>query len=83
VTENALSRSRLLTERSSDMKRRRFKHIDTLQDRLAYFAKETREKASKLPPGPQRDELIRKADRADTAAHLDEWASSSGLRPPR
>jgi hypothetical protein len=35
-------------------------------DRLALFAKATREKASLLPPGAEKDELLRKAGRADT-----------------
>jgi hypothetical protein len=35
-----------------------------------------------LPPGPQRDALLRKARQAETAAHADKWASSPGLRSP-
>jgi hypothetical protein len=62
--------------------RRRFKQILPLRDRLATFAREIRKKASTLPPGPERDDLLKRASRADTAAHLDEWASSAGLRPP-
>ena len=64
-------------------KRRRFKQSQSFKDRLASFAKETRETAEMLPPGPLRDELLRKARQADTAAHLDKWASSSGLQPPK
>jgi hypothetical protein len=26
--------------------------------------------------------LVRKADQADTAAHLDDWVNSPGLQPP-
>lgn len=63
--------------------RRRFKQQTSLQDRLASFAKLTREKASLLRPGAERDELLRKARRADTAAHLDEWVNSPGLQPPK
>ena len=42
------------------------------------FRQEVRETASLLPPGAVKDELLRKARQADTAAHLDEWANSSG-----
>jgi hypothetical protein len=35
-----------------------------------------------LPPGTVRDELVRKARRAETGSHLTEWLTSPGLRPP-
>jgi hypothetical protein len=64
------------------MQRRRFKQKLSLQDRLALFAKAAREKASLLPPGAEKDELLRKAQQADTAVHLNEWANSPGLQAP-
>jgi hypothetical protein len=64
-------------------RRRRFKQITSLKDRLASFAKEVREKASLLPPGEERTDLLRRARQADTASHLDEWVNSPGLQPPR
>jgi hypothetical protein len=45
-----------------------------LRDRLASFAKATRERAASLPPGNERDEMLRKAHRADTACN--DWVSS-------
>jgi hypothetical protein len=63
--------------------RRRFKQESTLQQRLALFAKAAREKASLLRPGAEKDELLRKARQADTAAHLGDWANSPGLQPPK
>jgi len=63
--------------------RRRFKHTTSLKDRLASFAQGVRDRAEKLRPGIERDQLLKKARLADTAAHLDEWANSAGLRPPR
>ena len=63
--------------------RRHFKQQPSFQDRLASFAKRARETASLLPPGAEKDELLRKAGQADTAAHLYEWASSPGFQPPR
>ena len=64
-------------------KRPRIQQIISLKERLASFAKEVRAKASRLPPGAERDTLLKKASRADTAAHLEEWANSPGLQPPK
>lgn len=65
------------------IKRRRFKQELSLRDRLALFAKAAREKALTLPPGAERDELLRKASQADTTAHLTDWVNSPGLQPPK
>ena len=65
------------------MQRRRFKQIRTFPDRLSDFAREARERAEKLPPGTEKDDLLRKARQADTAFHLEEWLNSPGLRPPK
>jgi hypothetical protein len=42
-----------------------------------------REEADRLPPGPDRDALLKKAGQFDTAAHLDDWINSLGVRPPK
>jgi hypothetical protein len=63
-------------------KRRRFKQSQSLKDRLASFANEARKRAEDLPPGPAKDDLLRKARQADTATHLEEWVNSPGLQPP-
>ena len=62
--------------------RRRFKQQPSLRDRLASFAKSVREVASLLPPGAEKDELLSKAQRADTAAHSNQWVNSCSLQPP-
>jgi hypothetical protein len=41
-----------------------------------------RERAEALPPGQQRDLLLRQARQTETAAHVTEWLSSPGLLPP-
>ena len=64
------------------LKRRRIEQTDSLKDRLASFAKDVRQKASLLPPGHEKDQLLRRARQADTAAHLNDWANSPGLRAP-
>jgi hypothetical protein len=65
------------------MQRRRFKNTLTFPDRVKTFAEELKAKASELRPGPERDALLRRARQADTAAHIDEWANSPGLQPPK
>jgi hypothetical protein len=63
--------------------RRRFKQMESLQVRLTIFAKEAREKALRLPPGPAQNDMLRKARQADAAFHMDDWLSSQELQPPR
>ena len=38
--------------------------------------------ASKLPPGPQKNGLLKKIRQLETASRLNEWLSSPGLQPP-
>jgi hypothetical protein len=63
-------------------RRRRFKQVETLHDRLATWANRLREQADKLPDGPERDALLTKLRQADTASRIDGWANSPGLQPP-
>jgi hypothetical protein len=64
-------------------KRRRFKQEQSFEDRLASYAKTARKVAALLPPGAEKDELLRKARQADTAVHLNAWANSPGLHQPK
>jgi leucyl aminopeptidase len=63
--------------------RRRSKQSESLQDRLMKFAKEAREKASRLPPGSEREDMLRKARQADTASHMNDWINSLELQSPK
>jgi hypothetical protein len=65
------------------MMRRRFKHTQSLEERLAEEAKRLREEAKLLPPGAVREALLRKARQAETGSHMSEWLSSRGLQPPK
>lgn len=65
------------------MKRRHSKQNMSLRDRLAAWAAQAREKAKKLPPGPERQTQFKRASQADVASHLDEWANSPGSQPPK
>jgi hypothetical protein len=64
------------------MQRRRFKNMLTFPDRLAKEAERFRQEAETMPPGQERDDLLRKARQAETAAHIDEWLSSPSLKAP-
>jgi hypothetical protein len=65
------------------MLRRHVKHQFTLQDRIVAWAKEVREQAAALPPGPDREMLLKKVRQAETALHLEDWTSSPELQPPK
>jgi hypothetical protein len=62
--------------------RRRFKQTTSLQARLAAFAEEARERASRLPHGSERYDLLKKARQADITARLVAWINSPGMQPP-
>jgi len=55
----------------------------TLEERLQKFAALWREAAPNLPIGKERDELLAKAEQAETTAELRAWVSSPGLQPPK
>ena len=63
--------------------RRRFKQLQSLEERLSEEAKRLREEAKSLPPGAARETLLRKARQAETGSHMSEWLTSPGLQPPK
>jgi hypothetical protein len=65
------------------MQRRNLKQTTSLNQRLEEQAKRLRLEAKGTPPGFEREKLICGARQAETAAHMQEWLSSPGLRPPR
>ena len=60
--------------------KREISEIQRLNERLIHQAEQARERAKKLPPGPERDALLKNARRAEIA---DRWLSSSELQPPK
>jgi len=68
---------------SAVQQRNHFKHTDILEKRLADEARRLREEAELLPPGPARNDTMRKARQAETGSHISEWLRSPGLQPPR
>jgi hypothetical protein len=61
--------------------RRRFKQ--SLEDRLTAFAQAASKEADALPAGSERDEMLKKAKRAQAAKEMNAWANSPGLQPPK
>jgi hypothetical protein len=63
-------------------RRRIVPQTSPLEIRLAEEAKRLRVEARSLPPGAERDEMIRRARQAETGSHMSEWLRSPGLLPP-
>jgi hypothetical protein len=63
-------------------KRRLFKRSSSLDDRLVEETTKLRSVAETLEPGRERDEVLLKIRRHETASHLTEWLNSPGLKPP-
>ena len=64
------------------LKRRRFKQTSSLSERLIEDVEQLKRKLETLPPGTERDLIIRRIRQNETAAHIDEWLRSPGLQPP-
>jgi hypothetical protein len=64
-------------------RRKRTRQTETLAERLQQASDRFRSEARLKPPGMEREILLKRARQADVAAHIDEWLSSPGLRPPR
>ena len=65
------------------MLRRRFKQTHSLEERLSEQARRLREEAKLLPPGAEREAVLRKARQAEAAWYMTEWLRSPGLQPPK
>jgi hypothetical protein len=65
------------------MLRRRLKQAVSLEERLSEEAKRLKEQAKALPPGPERDIILRKARQCETGSHMSEWLRSPELQPPK
>jgi hypothetical protein len=63
-------------------KRRRVKPALSFFDRLKMEAQRLRQEAENKPPGPERDDLIKKAGQVETALRIANWVTSPGLKSP-
>jgi hypothetical protein len=57
--------------------RRRFKQTLPLRERLLIVARDARTRAEKLPPGPERDALLKTARETERGAQMDRWLQAS------
>jgi len=57
--------------------------LSSFEVRILQAAKDLEEMAWRLPPGPERDAMLRRARQMDVANHMNEWLSSPGLQPPK
>jgi hypothetical protein len=62
-------------------RRRRVRQTVSLQDRLVQQAREDRVQARSLPPGREREELLRHARRAESASQMTEWLTFRPSKP--
>ncbi|MDI3562507.1 hypothetical protein [Bradyrhizobium sp. Arg816] len=65
------------------MNRRRFKQTESLGERLRHQSKRIRLKSDSLPPGEERDQLLKKVRDVDMAARIQDWLRSPSLQPPK
>ena len=63
-------------------KRRRFKQTTSLTERLIENVEQLRAQLAELPPGPERDNMVKRIRQSETAAHIEDWLRSPGLQPP-
>jgi hypothetical protein len=64
-------------------RRRRFKQFLSLRDRLKLFSDQLKADAAKLDPGPEQDALLKRAQQAEVASDIDDWARSPWQQPPK
>lgn len=55
----------------------------TFHVQMSPDAKELEEQAWCMPPGRERDALLRKARQMNVSEHLMDWLTSPGLQPPK
>jgi hypothetical protein len=61
-------------------KRRRVKQTVGLEERLALQARDDRERARSLPPGREREDLLRHARRIEEATRMTEWLTTPSTK---
>jgi hypothetical protein len=55
----------------------------TIEQNWREQADAAKREALRLPPGKERDALLRKARQLQTASHINDWLSSPELQPPQ
>lgn len=62
--------------------RRRIQQTASFQERLADAAARLRKEARGIPAGIEREKILLKVRRAETALRVDRWLNSGELQPP-
>src|SRR5712675_3243905 len=65
------------------VQQRRIFHKKSFEERLAQQAQLFNDQAKMLPPGKDREILLRRARQTEAAANINEWLTSPGLPPPK
>jgi hypothetical protein len=55
----------------------------TFEDQIAAEKARVEAQVAKLPPGPQKDGLLKKLRQLETASRINEWLTSPELQPPK
>jgi hypothetical protein len=61
-------------------RRNRFIQQEPLEERLVKHATRLREEAKTLPPGAVRAAILRRAEQAETSAHVGRWLRLPGSK---
>ena len=61
--------------------RRRFKQTLSLSARLVQDVEHLKTRLATLPPGPERDQILKRIRQNAAAANIDRWLTSPGLQP--
>lgn len=64
----------------STLYRHRVNQKQPLEERLIEHATRLREEAKTLPPGIVREAILRRAEQAETGAHMSQWLGSPGSK---
>jgi hypothetical protein len=56
---------------------------DSLSERLVQDLEHLNRQLETLPPGPERNYVVRRIRQNETASHIDQWLTSPGLQTPR
>lgn len=54
----------------------------TIEEKWHQQSEAAKNEARHLPPGKERDALVRKARQLETASQINQWLSAAELRPP-
>jgi hypothetical protein len=81
--ENASRAPALLTEGNRRMAPHLFFSKKNPHDTLLDRAHEVSERARKMPPGVERERLIKQARESEIQANIQSWLNSPGLQSPK